>query len=96
MAYRAVLHFLTDDDAIERYLERMARYLRPDGLLILVTFSGNGPEKCSGIPVERYSEQEMTQRLQRSCDSIKCFTVDHVTPFDAVQNFLFFAFRKRS
>lgn len=91
---RAVFHFLTSEAAVDQYLERLARLLKPGGLLILGTFSENGPEKCSGIPVHRYSEAEMVARLQKLCDRIKCFTVDHVTPFDTVQNFLFCAFRK--
>jgi SAM-dependent methyltransferase len=91
---RAVFHFLTDDAAVDRYLDRLAKYLRPGGLLILATFSEEGPEKCSGIPIHRYSEAEMTARLQRLCDRIRCFKVDHVTPFDTVQNFLFCAFRR--
>lgn len=93
---RAVFHFLTNDAQVEAYLDRVARFLKPDGLLILATFSESGPEKCSGIPVKRYSEAAMTERLQRICERIKCFTVDHVTPFDTVQNFLFCAFRKRA
>lgn len=92
---RAVFHFLTDDAAVDDYLERVAELLVPGGLLILATFSENGPEKCSGIFVHRYSEAEMVARLQKVCERIKCFTVDHVTPFDTVQNFLFCAFRKR-
>ncbi|MBL7985992.1 MAG: class I SAM-dependent methyltransferase [Flavobacteriales bacterium] len=91
---RAVFHFLTSDIDVDLYIDRLAKLLKPGGLLILATFSENGPEKCSGIPVHRYSEAEMVARLQRVCDRIKCFTVDHVTPFDTVQNFLFCAFRK--
>lgn len=91
---RAVFHFLTSEADVDRYLERLSRLLKPGGLLILGTFSESGPEKCSGIPVHRYSEAEMVARLQKLCDRIKCFTVDHVTPSDAVQNFLFCAFRK--
>ena len=91
---RAVFHFLTSETDVDRYIEQLARLLKPGGLLILATFSGNGPEKCSGIPVHRYSEAEMMARLQKVCDRIKCFTIDHVTPFDTVQNFLFCAFRK--
>ncbi len=92
---RAVFHFLTNDQAVEDYLLRMGEYLKPGGLLILATFSENGPEKCSGIPVHRYSEAEMVGRLQAICERIKCFTVDHVTPFNTTQNFLFCAFRKK-
>lgn len=92
---RAVFHFLTDDRDVERYFERVAKHLRSGGLLILGTFSENGPEKCSGIPVKRYNETGMVARLQRICSRIKCLTVDHVTPFNTVQNFLFCAFRKK-
>lgn len=92
---RAVFHFLTSDELAEAYLNRMADHLKPGGLLILATFSESGPEKCSGIPVKRYSEAEMTARLLRICEKIKCFTVDHVTPFHTIQNFLFCAFRKK-
>ncbi|MBL7951301.1 MAG: class I SAM-dependent methyltransferase [Flavobacteriales bacterium] len=91
---RAVFHFLTSEADVDLYIERLAKLLKPGGLLILATFSDSGPEKCSGIPVHRYSEPEMVARLQKVCDRIKCFTVDHVTPFDTVQNFLFCAFRK--
>lgn len=91
---RAVFHFLTSGSDVDRYLDRLSRLLKPGGLLILGTFSEHGPEKCSGIPVHRYSEAEMVARLQKLCDRIKCFTVDHVTPFDTEQNFLFCAFRK--
>ncbi|MEO5585389.1 MAG: class I SAM-dependent methyltransferase, partial [Flavobacteriales bacterium] len=91
---RAVFHFLTTDEEVELYLEKLSKYLAPGGLLILATFSENGPEKCSGIPVHRYSESEMTARLERVCNKIKCITVDHETPSQKIQNFLFCAFRK--
>jgi 2-polyprenyl-3-methyl-5-hydroxy-6-metoxy-1,4-benzoquinol methylase len=91
---RAVFHFLTSETDVDLYLDRLAHLLKPGGLLILGTFSQNGPEKCSGIPVHRYSETEVVARLQKVCERIKCFSVDHVTPFNTVQNFLFCAFRK--
>ncbi|MBL7950360.1 MAG: class I SAM-dependent methyltransferase [Flavobacteriales bacterium] len=93
---RAVFHFLTSEEAAEEYLQRVAELLKPGGLLVLATFSESGPEKCSGIPVHRYSEDEMVARLMRICERIKCFNVDHVTPFNTVQNFLFCAFKKKS
>ncbi|MBS1582072.1 MAG: hypothetical protein JST66_07745 [Bacteroidetes bacterium] len=37
-----------------------------------------------------------TARLLPMFQRIKCFTVDHATPFDTVQNFLFRAFRKHA
>jgi ubiquinone/menaquinone biosynthesis C-methylase UbiE len=67
---RAVFHFLTSEADVDRYLEGLSRLLKPGGLLILGTFSEDGPEKCSGIPVHRYSEAEMVARLQKLCDRI--------------------------
>lgn len=92
---RAVFHFLTEPAQVALYLEQIARYLRPGGLLILGTFSLIGPDKCSGIPVQRYDERTMVQHLTEICERVKCFTVDHVTPFNTVQNFLFCAFRRK-
>ena len=92
---RAVFHFLTEPEKVAAYLEMMAAYLAPGGLLILGTFSTNGPEKCSGIPVQRYDERLLVDRLSHLCERMKCFTVDHVTPANTAQNFLFCAFRKK-
>lgn len=80
--------------AVDRYLVCFAKYLKPGGRLIVATFSDEGPYKCSGIDVHRYSEAEMTARLQKLCDRFRCFKVEHVTPFDTVQNFLFCTFRR--
>ena len=91
---RAVFHFLTEPEKVDAYLEILAKQLRPGGLLILGTFSDEGPEKCSGIPVQQYDERQLVERLSPVCERMKCFKRDHVTPANKVQNFLFCAFRK--
>jgi hypothetical protein len=65
------------------------------GYLVIGTFSEQGPEKCSGIEVRRYSEQSMSQRLNAYFEKIKCITIDHLTPFNTLQNFIFCSFRQR-
>ncbi len=91
---RAVFHFLTEAHKVDAYLEQVSKFLKPGGLLILGTFSEEGPEKCSGIPVQQYDERQLVERLSPVCERMKCFKIDHVTPTDKVQNFLFCAFRK--
>lgn len=91
---RAAFHFLTDEKEITNYLETAKEYIQPTGIMVIGTFSEQGPKKCSGIDIKQYSETTMTERLKHYFQKIKCFTVDHKTPFDTVQNFVFCSFKK--
>jgi hypothetical protein len=62
--------------------------------LVIGTFSANGPEKCSGLPVRQYAETGLRARFQNSFTKIHCHTEDHTTPFDTTQNFLFCSFKR--
>lgn len=91
---RAAFHFLTDEQEITDYLETSQRHINPTGVLVIGTFSDQGPKKCSGIEIRQYTEAAMTDRLKKYFEKIKCIRVDHLTPFDTVQNFVFCSFRK--
>lgn len=91
---RAAFHFLTDEREISNYLETAQKSIKADGVLVIGTFSEQGPKKCSGIEIKQYSETTMTERLKKFFDKIKCITVDHQTPFNTIQNFVFCSFRK--
>ena len=91
---RAAFHFLTDEQEISNYLQTAQESINPTGVLVIGTFSEQGPKKCSGIEIKQYSETTMTDRLKKFFEKIKCITVDHKTPFDTIQNFVFCSFRK--
>ena len=91
---RAAFHFLTDENEIESYINIVQKSLNPNGVLVIGTFSENGPIKCSGIEIRQYSETSMNERLSIYFDKIKCVSVDHKTPFDTVQSFVFCSFKK--
>jgi len=93
---RAAFHFLTEDNEIENYIETASQYINPNGILVLGTFSESGPKKCSGIEIRQYSEITLQKRFIKSFEKIECITVDHKTPFNTVQNFIFCSFRKRT
>ncbi|MFZ4572191.1 MAG: class I SAM-dependent methyltransferase [Bacteroidales bacterium] len=44
--------------------------------------------------IRQYSEISMEQRLKGCFEKIRCITVDHNTPFNTVQNFIFCSFRR--
>lgn len=52
---RAVFHFLTDGAERQRYVAQAAAAVRVGGHAIIAAFAPDGPQKCSGLPVQRYS-----------------------------------------
>ena len=91
---RAAFHFLTADHEISNYIKSASNALAPAGILVIGTFSEKGPKKCSGIEIKQYSEATLILRFQDYFRKIKCISVDHMTPFDTIQNFVFCSFRK--
>lgn len=91
---RAAFHFLTTQNEIENYLKTAQNSINHSGVLIMGTFSEQGPKKCSGLDIKQYSEETITNLFAQAFVKIKCFTLDHRTPFDTIQNFLFCTFRR--
>jgi len=91
---RAAFHFLTDDLEISKYVEIANQNINPDGLLVIGTFSENGPKKCSGLEIKQYSEQSLPDRFNVFFEKLNCISIDHKTPFDTIQNFTFCSFKK--
>ena len=60
---RAALHFLTDEDAIGGYFSNLRTLVKPGGHVLLAEFASDGAQRCAGLPVHRYSEKEMLERL---------------------------------
>ncbi|WP_025763644.1 class I SAM-dependent methyltransferase [Dyadobacter tibetensis] len=91
---RAAFHFFTDTADIRKYLSVMRDGIKPSGSLIVGTFSENGPRKCSGIEIKQYSQSSLTRRFKKYFEKIKCFEVQHGTPFNTIQEFVFCSFRR--
>lgn len=91
---RAVFHFLTKKTDIQKYVENVSDKLVLGGYLILGTFSTNGPDLCSGLKVQQYSENRLTEIFHHGFNKIECFTENHQTPSESNQNFLFCVFQK--
>jgi len=89
---RAVFHFLTLENQIADYLNIVSNAV--SDYIVMGTFSKNGPEKCSGLPIKQYSELQLQNQFNKHFKKIKCLTEDHITPFGTKQNFLFCSFKK--
>lgn len=91
---RATFHFLTTKNEAAAYALTVKQCLATDGYAVIGTFAEDGPEKCSGLPVQRYNQRTLSAQLQQGLRKIKCITEDHVTPFKTKQHFLFCSFKK--
>jgi hypothetical protein len=90
---RATFHFLTTPEQINEYIDRARKGVK--GFITIGTFSENGPDKCSGLFIKKYSEDQLEKELNNGFEKIKCITEDHKTPFNTIQNFLFCSFRRK-
>lgn len=93
---RAAFHFLTEPSEIANYVRTAKNSLVDGGILIVGTFSENGPKKCSGIEIKQYSQEDLSNIFRDGFTRIKCINTDHPTPFGTVQNFTFCVFRKNA
>jgi cyclopropane fatty-acyl-phospholipid synthase-like methyltransferase len=91
---RAAFHFQTDSAKIDTYLNIVKNAV--DGMVIIGTFSTDGPTKCSGLEIQQYDEESMKAKfIQSDFKNLECKREDHVTPSGVVQNFVFCSFMKQ-
>lgn len=91
---RAGFHFLTQEKDIKTY-KNILEKTKPR-FLIIGTFSEKGPNKCSGLPIQQYSTQELAECFSDSYQLLESKNVNHTTPTGNVQNFSFCSFKRRA
>jgi 2-polyprenyl-3-methyl-5-hydroxy-6-metoxy-1,4-benzoquinol methylase len=91
---RAVFHFLAEGE-IDVYRSLIDRSLAPDGAVILATFALNGPEYCSGLPVQRYGVEDLAGVLGDTFELVTSTNEMHVTPSGVEQPFTWIAARRK-
>jgi trans-aconitate methyltransferase len=90
---RAAFHFQTDHHHINQYLQIVKDAV--DGMVIIGTFSPDGPKNCSGLEIKQYDENGMKEKFENnSFKNIECKREDHITPAGVIQNFVFCSFLK--
>ena len=91
---RAMFHFLTTDDERAAYLVRLRAGLRIGGHAVIAGFSLEGPERCSGLTVTRYSPESLAETLGPEFELVEGREERHVTPSGATQAFQFSLLRR--
>lgn len=85
---RAVFHFLTTPDEIRSYTELASRTVRHGGHAVIATFGPDGPNHCSGLPVMRYSAEDLAETFN-GFRLLRAEEVEHKTPTGVTQAFVY-------
>ena len=89
---RAVFHFLTSEIEIKRYVENIK--LNTENFIV-GTFSTSGPKKCSGLEITQYDKSLLSKLFEDSMEIEKAEYINHTTPFETTQNFIFCSFSSK-
>jgi SAM-dependent methyltransferase len=91
---RAVFHFLLDPAARARYVSLARRTVPPGGMAIMATFAGDGPERCSGLPVCRYEPEALALECGPAFRLTSTTRHLHHTPLGVPQAFQYSTFER--
>ncbi|MCH6200694.1 class I SAM-dependent methyltransferase [Aquiflexum sp. LQ15W] len=92
---RAAFHFLRDYDEIEKYVQIANHSITKGGLMLIGTFSDQGPTYCSGLPVMQYSMEQLAAVFKPYFKKTIA-SKPTISPPAAQGNFIHFAILKRS
>jgi ubiquinone/menaquinone biosynthesis C-methylase UbiE len=91
---RAVFHFLTQASDRQHYVDTVRRSVRKGGHVIVATFAPDGPERCSGLEVVRYSPESLHSEFGDGFEVVDSARETHHTPFGTEQKFIYCYCRK--
>jgi ubiquinone/menaquinone biosynthesis C-methylase UbiE len=91
---RAVFHFLTGTEDRKRYVDAVKHSLKAGGNVIIATFAPDGPPRCSGLDVVRFSPDSLHEELGNDFKLMESAGEVHQTPFGTQQKFVYCHFRK--
>ena len=92
---RALFHFLTEPADRDAYRASLERSLGSWGWAVVATFGPEGPDQCSGLPVVRYSHEELAAEFP-GFKLVATGGEDHQTPWGSSQQFTAVLLRRQS
>jgi SAM-dependent methyltransferase len=84
---RAVFHFLVEEKERRAYLAALRAALIPEGRVVIGTFAGDGPQQCSGLPVQRYDPRDLAAVFGADFEVVEHRRDEHHTPGGTEQPF---------
>ncbi|MFN8007504.1 MAG: class I SAM-dependent methyltransferase [Terriglobia bacterium] len=93
---RAVFHFLREPEERHRYIQAVQHSVKTGGHVIVATFATDGPARCSGLDIVRYSPESLHSEFGDDFRLVESTRETHTTPFGVEQKFIYCYCRKCS
>tara|TARA_A100000164_G_C21249985_1_gene470963 strand:- start:118 stop:396 length:279 start_codon:yes stop_codon:yes gene_type:complete len=87
-------YILTNKEDISNYKKKIVDALKLNGCLLIIVFAENGPDKCSGLPIKKYSINALRKEFQKY-DLLHGSNHSHFTPTGIEQKFVTCLFQLR-
>ena len=84
---RAVFHFLTSAGQRAAYRRALDAGVAEAGLVVVATFALDGPDRCSGLPVQRYDAPGLLAEMGPGYRLLENWREEHTTPGGGKQAF---------
>jgi trans-aconitate methyltransferase len=91
---RAVFHFLTEPRERAAYRSSLEAALPAGAHAVIASFAPDGPERCSGLPVRRYSPASLAEELGGKFGLRESREETHLTPAGRLQRFQYSVFER--
>ncbi len=91
---RAVFHFFTETEDQKTYIDLLNKLVKPSGKVIIATFNLKGATKCSGLPVRRYNELMLKEKLSPEFELQESFETLYTMPSGDTRPYLYTLFKK--
>ncbi len=92
---RALLHFLNDTQKQNTYFNLLKKLVKQNGFVIIATFNLNGATKCSGLPVYRFDENMLHEKLGNSFELIEAFDYTYTMPSGDTREYVYTLFKRK-
>ena len=91
---RAVFHFLTEEQHRQTYLSLLQKIVMPGGFVIMAAFAMNGATMCSGLPVQRYSAEGLSEFFGDGFKLIESLDYTYRMPSGDLRPYVYTRFQK--
>jgi len=91
---RAVLHFLTDEYAIEGYFRNVHAAVKTGGYALFAEFSKTGASRCAGLDVRRYDLDDLKIHLT-AFELVTSDEYTYINPTGDPRPYLYALFKKK-
>jgi SAM-dependent methyltransferase len=92
---RAVFHFLLDPEQWKRYKNTLLGALKEGGYFLIGAFGPDAPAKCSGLPVQRYTVDTLTDFFGNEFELNRHRHEIHRTPSGVEQAYVYCLFQRK-